>query len=108
MDLLAANVVVYSDGGGKASALRHPMYGRELVTRLFSQFRAWLETLGVVERRVAEVNGQPGAVFFDAESRAVLVVALDIAGGQVEAVRTITNPEKLRHLHERPVRVRAD
>jgi RNA polymerase sigma-70 factor (ECF subfamily) len=108
VDLLAADVVVYSDGGGKASALLHPLYGREHVTRLLSLFRDWLENLGAVERRVAEVNGHPGAVFFDAESRAVLVVALDIAGGQVEAVRTITNPEKLRHLHERPVRVRAD
>ncbi len=108
VDLLAADVVVYSDGGGKASALLHPLYGRERVTRLLSLFRDWLEALGAVERRVAEVNGQPGAVFFDAESRAVLVIALDIAGGQVIAVRTITNPEKLRHLHERPSRVRAD
>jgi hypothetical protein len=47
-------------------------------------------------------------VFFDAESQPVLVVALDIAGGQVIAVRTITNPEKLRHLHVRPSGVRKD
>jgi hypothetical protein len=43
-------------------------------------------------------------VFFDGEARAVLVIALDIAGGQVMAVRTITNPEKLRHLDARPTR----
>src|SRR5262249_4947845 len=71
-------------------------------------FRNWLEDLGAVERRVAEVNGQPGVVFFDAESQPVLVIALDIAGGQVIAVRTITNPEKLRHLRGRPPGVRKD
>jgi hypothetical protein len=45
-------------------------------------------------------------VFFDAESRAVLVLALDIAGGQIAAVRGINNPDKLRHLHERPAPAR--
>jgi RNA polymerase sigma-70 factor (ECF subfamily) len=92
---------MYSDGGGKASALWHPLYGREHVTRMLSMFRAWLEELGAVKRRAAEINGQPGAVFFDAEARAVLVVALDIAGGQIAAVRGINNPEKLRHLDRR-------
>jgi RNA polymerase sigma-70 factor (ECF subfamily) len=98
VDLLAADVVVYTDGGGKGPALRRPLYGREHVIRLFGNYRP--EALGAVALRTAEVNGQPGAVFFDAESRAVLVIALDIAGGQVIAVRTITNPDKLRHLAE--------
>jgi RNA polymerase sigma-70 factor, ECF subfamily len=106
VDLLAADVVVYTDGGGKGPAFPQPIYGRDHVTRLFSSYRP--ESLGSVEARSAEINGQPGKVFFDAESRAVLVIALDIAGGQVIAVRTITNPEKLRHLDERPVRASAD
>jgi hypothetical protein len=67
---------------------------------MLSMFRMWLADLAAVERRFAEVNGQPGAVFFDADGRAVLVVALDIAGGQVLAVWSVTNPEKLRHLHQ--------
>jgi RNA polymerase sigma-70 factor, ECF subfamily len=102
VELLAADVVVYTDGGGKGPALRHPLYGREHVVRLFSAYQP--ESLGAVASRTAEVNGQPGAVFFDAESRAVLVIALDIAGGQVIAVRTITNPDKLRHLDQLPIR----
>jgi RNA polymerase sigma-70 factor (ECF subfamily) len=99
VDLLAADVVVYTDGGGKGPAFPQPIYGREHVTRLFSAYQP--ASLGAVEVRIAEVNGQPGRVFFDAESRAVLVIALDIAGGQVIAVRTITNPDKLRHLDQR-------
>jgi RNA polymerase sigma-70 factor (ECF subfamily) len=71
---------------------------------IFSGYRP--EAIGAVERRLAEVNGQPGAVFFDAESRAVAVLALDIADGHVVAVRTITNPEKLRHLDRALVRGR--
>jgi RNA polymerase sigma-70 factor (ECF subfamily) len=106
VDLLAADVVLYTDGGGKGPAFRVPLYGRERVVRMFSGYRP--EVLGAVESRVAEVNGQPGRVFFDAESRAVLVIALDIASGQVVAVRTITNPDKLRHLDELPIRERAD
>jgi RNA polymerase sigma-70 factor (ECF subfamily) len=101
VDMLAADVVLYTDGGGKGPAFPQPIYGRERVLRLFSGYQP--EVLGAVQQRFAEVNGQPGVVFFDAESRAVLVIALDIAEGQVVAVRTITNPEKLRHLDERPV-----
>jgi RNA polymerase sigma-70 factor (ECF subfamily) len=96
VDLLSADAVVYTDGGGKGPAFPQPIYGRERVTRLFSHYAP--ENMGAVERRTAEINGQPGVVFFDAESRAVLVIGLDIAGGQVIAVRTITNPDKLRHL----------
>ncbi len=104
VDLLAADVVLYTDGGGKDPAFPQPIYGQERVIRLFGNYRP--EALGAVEQRPAEINGQPGVVFFDAESRAVGVIALDVSGGQVVAVRTITNPEKLRHLDERPFRVR--
>jgi RNA polymerase sigma-70 factor (ECF subfamily) len=48
--------------------------------------------------RLAEVNGQPGAVFFDAEGRPVVVVTLDIADDLVQSVRAIANPDKLGHL----------
>jgi RNA polymerase sigma-70 factor, ECF subfamily len=106
VDMLSADVVLYTDGGGKGPAFPQPIYGRDRVTRLFSSYHP--EALGTVESRVAEVNGQPGRVFFDAESRAVAVIALDIAGGQIVAVRSITNPEKLRHLDERPNRARGD
>jgi RNA polymerase sigma-70 factor (ECF subfamily) len=61
---------------------------------------AWLRTatrFGVTLRR-EEVNGQPGALFFDREGRLVSVVALDVAEGQIQGVSGIVNPNKLRHL----------
>ena len=45
-----------------------------------------------------EVNGQPGAVFLDGEGRVTNVWSLEIAGGAVQAVRSVINPDKLRHL----------
>jgi RNA polymerase sigma-70 factor (ECF subfamily) len=45
-----------------------------------------------------EVNGQPGAILRDREGKVALTFALDVLGGQVQAVRSVANPDKLRHL----------
>jgi len=95
--LLAADVVVYADGGGKAPAILRPVYGRERAVRLFSNVRP-PERLGVRSTRYAEINGQPGALYLDADGRPVAVVSLDIADDLVQTVRMISNPDKLRHL----------
>ncbi|MGH3006007.1 MAG: RNA polymerase sigma-70 factor [Gaiellaceae bacterium] len=95
--LLAADVVVYGDGGGKAPSWPRPIYGRERVARLFVGIGAQAQKLGVRSSPV-EVNGQPGAVFLDPEGRLTNVISLDIADGVVQTVRSIINPEKLRHL----------
>lgn len=96
--LLASDVVAYGDGGGKAVALAHPVNGRERVARLLLSPRARGERLAVSGMRPAEINGQPGAVFYDAEGRTVLVVTLDIVDDLVQTVRAVTNPDKLRHI----------
>ena len=54
--------------------------------------------VGGVSLWSVEVNGQPGALVLDPEGRLVNVLALDIADGQVQAIRSIVNPDKLRHL----------
>jgi RNA polymerase sigma-70 factor, ECF subfamily len=92
--LLAADVVAYGDGGGKAPAFPRPVYGREKVTRLFLRAKR----LDVASVHPVEVNGQPGALLFDPEGRLVVVVSLDIADGLVQTVRAVSNPEKLQHL----------
>jgi RNA polymerase sigma-70 factor (ECF subfamily) len=99
IELLAADVVVYGDGGGKAAAFPHPVHGRDRVMRLIHGIGTnGRVRLGVVDMRFAEVNGQPGAVFFDRDRRVVLVVSLDIADDQVQSLRAVSNPDKLRHL----------
>jgi RNA polymerase sigma-70 factor (ECF subfamily) len=47
-----------------------------------------------------EVNGQPGAITFDPEGRVINVMALDIADGRIQAIRSVVNPDKLHHLGE--------
>jgi RNA polymerase sigma-70 factor (TIGR02957 family) len=105
-NLLAHDVVLHGDGGGKAPALAQPLHGRDRVARTLA---AWSRTAvrfgGATVRRV-EVNGQPGAMFFDPHERLISVLALDIADGQVQAVRSIVNPDKLRHLGQ-PADLRA-
>jgi RNA polymerase sigma-70 factor, ECF subfamily len=96
--LLAADVVAYADGGGKAPAILRPLYGREQVIRLFGAARPFFERLGARSVRYAEINGQPGALYLDADGHPVLVLSLDIADDQVQTVRAINNPDKLRHL----------
>ena len=96
--MLAADVVVYGDGGGKAPAIPRPVYGRERVVRLLSNISRPSARLRLTSMRRVEVNGQPGALFVDRDERPVLVVSLDIADDQVQTVRAVSNPDKLRHL----------
>jgi len=98
LGLLAADVVAYGDGGGKAPAFPRPVFGRDRVARLFAGLRGRAEELRVTSLQPAAINGQPGAVFFDPEGHLILVVSLDIADDQVQAVRAVSNPDKLGHL----------
>ena len=97
LNLLAPDVVMIGDGGGKGQARLEPTHGSERVARfLLGLFRrAGKEgTYG----QPALVNGQPGAVVYDAAGRVVSVFALDIADGLVQAVRSVVNPDKLQHV----------
>ena len=96
--LLAADVVAYGDGGGKAPAFPRPIYGRDRVARLLLGRAAQGALLGVTGTTYVEINGQPGALFFDADGRPVAAVVLDIADDLVQTVRAVANPDKLRHL----------
>lgn len=96
--LLADDVVLRGDGGGKVPALGRPIRGRLTVARQLRTFRKTAARLGIVDIRRTEVNGQPGALTLDAEGKLVNVVTLDIAGGQIRGVNGVSNPDKLRHL----------
>jgi RNA polymerase sigma-70 factor (ECF subfamily) len=96
--LLAHDVVLTGDGGGKAPALARSLRGRSPVVRaVITWFRLGGRAPGVLLRR-AEVNGAPGAVILDAQQRLVAVMALDIAGDVITGISSIVNPDKLEHL----------
>ena len=70
---------------------------RAVARLMISGLRTLARFDGFTTRR-EEVNGQPGALFFDREDRLISVVILDIAEGQIQGVSAIVNPDKLRHL----------
>ena len=96
--LLAEDVVLHGDGGGKAPAIARPLFGRRRVARTLVNWARQASRFGGVTLRPTEVNRQPGAVFLDARGDLVSVMALDVAAGQIQAVRSIVNPDKLQHL----------
>jgi len=98
VSMLAADVVAYADGGGKGFAFPKPVHGRDKVARLLQAGAAQGRKLGVVEVRLAEINGQPGALFLDEDDVAIAAVSLDIVDGQVQTMHAVSNPEKLEHL----------
>jgi len=97
LGMLAPDVVLHADGGGKTQAIGKPLAGRLPVTRLLVGLFRRGRFIGAY-LRPAWVNGQPGAVFYDAEGRVISVIELDVADGVVEAIHSVVNPDKLGHL----------
>jgi len=96
--LLAADVVAYADGGGRAPAFPRPVHGRERVARLLQGPFARGGRLAVGGVRFTEINGQPGALVLDPDGVPMVAVSLDIADGYVQTLHAVSDPQKLAHL----------
>lgn len=94
---LAVNVSFHGDGGGKAPAVARTVAGVDKVLRLLVSLLGQGADIGMRTERVT-VNGQPGAINLTPEGEVVSVFVLDIADGQVQAIHSVVNPDKLRHL----------
>ena len=97
LQLVSDGAVFVGDGGGRAAALPEPIHGRDRVVHLLRAFANQSRRL-TLRFEPALVNGQPGAVVRDLDGLVVTVLALDIAGGAVQVVRSIVNPDKIAHL----------
>jgi hypothetical protein len=98
--LLAKDVVLHGDGGGKVPALARALHGAQRVARTLG---AWLRQGARIPGagiREVDVNGQPGALLLAGDGSLLGVWALDIADGQIQGISSIVNPDKLRHLGE--------
>lgn len=96
--LLAHDVALHGDGGGKVRALGHPVFGRRPVARTVLRFMRVLGDIDGYSIRPVEVNGHPGAMGLDGQQRVLYVLSLDIADGQIQGISGIVNPDKLHHL----------
>jgi RNA polymerase sigma-70 factor, ECF subfamily len=97
VELLAADVAVYGDGGGNVPSWPRPIFGRDRVARLLVGIGRQARELSL-GFRPAEINGQPGVMAFDPSGRLISVMTIDLSGGLVQTVRSVINPDKLRHL----------
>ena len=95
--VLAEDVVLRGDGGGKAPALGHSVVGRADVARTLLAWASMGERIGGAIRPVT-VNGGPGALVLDSDGLLIGVWAIDIADGAVRGVASIVNPDKLQHI----------
>ena len=93
MDLLAENVTLWADAGGKIkqAALR-PIVGRDAVARFSLGTVRFLPEDSRVE--LAEVNGQ-AAVIIRTSGQALFVLSIEVEAERIQAIRIIANPEKL-------------
>ena len=96
-ELLAADVQLVGDGGGKAPQLARSIIGAGHVARVLASVFPRLVSIDVT-MEPHEVNGQPGAVFRDRNNKVLYTLALDVLDGQIQAIRSVQNPDKLRHV----------
>ena len=96
-ELLAADVQMVGDGGGKAPQFAKAIIGADNVARVLAAIIPPLVRIGVVVEH-QEVNGQPGAIFRDRDSKVLNTLTLDILDGQIQTIRAVINPDKLGHL----------
>ncbi|MCC7451454.1 MAG: RNA polymerase sigma-70 factor [Anaerolineae bacterium] len=94
--LLAENVTIWSDGGGKVKASPRPIYGRHMAARFL---------LGIARfapqgyrGEVAEVNSQPAIIIYTPEDAVMSVFMFEINQGQIQEIRAVVNPDKLSHV----------
>jgi RNA polymerase sigma-70 factor (ECF subfamily) len=95
--MLASDVRLYSDGGGKRPAASRVLLGHDEVRRTFAAIDRLVRGHHGTLIRYAYVNGLPGFVTREADG-VLQTTALLIDGGRIRAIYVMRNPDKLRHL----------
>ncbi|WP_055701144.1 RNA polymerase sigma-70 factor [Streptomyces silaceus] len=96
-DLLAADVRLVGDGGGKAPQLARAVVGARSAARLLGTVFPLMLRIDVTFER-HDINGQPGAVFRAPDGTVLHTMVLDVREGRIQTIRTVLNPDKLGHL----------
>jgi RNA polymerase sigma-70 factor, ECF subfamily len=96
LGLMSKEIVLYADGGGKATAVPNPIYGADNVVRFLVGARRKLLPTDLV-RQVAQINGQPGVVSF-LHGRPHSVLTMEVTDGRVCNIYIVSNPDKLAQL----------
>ena len=95
--LLAEDVIVHGDGGGKAPQWSNPIVGADKVSRMFAGFGDQLRRIGAT-RESHGINGQSGVLFRGPHGGVMAVMSFEIVDRRIATIRSIVNPDKLDHL----------
>lgn len=95
--MLAADVSVHSDGGGKRRAAMRPIFGIEDVMKLHGGLARLFARKGSTFLRHAVINGLPGFVSMEADDT-LQTTALEISDGKIVGIYIMRNPDKLKHV----------
>jgi RNA polymerase sigma-70 factor, ECF subfamily len=96
--MLAADVSVHADGGGKRPAAARPIIGYDAVMKVSRSLAELFRKVGSTLVRTGFVNGLPGFITREADGE-LQTTALDIEDGKIAAIYVVRNPDKLKHLH---------
>jgi RNA polymerase sigma-70 factor (ECF subfamily) len=96
--MLAADVSLHADGGGKRPAATEPVIGFDAVMKVHEYLAAVMRDNQSKLVRTGLINGLPGFITREADGE-FSTTALDIEDGKIAAIYVVRNPDKLRHLH---------
>ncbi len=96
--MLADDVSIHADGGGKRPAAMQPITGFDAVMRAHERLAVLFRHQGSTFVRACFVNGLPGFVTREADGE-LQTTALDVEDGKITAIYVVRNPDKLKHLH---------
>jgi sigma-70-like protein len=98
--LLTTDVGMWSDGGGKASAARRPLLGRERVLTFLVGLHRTAVTRGLIRDAsltIEDVNSEPALVLrISGHLESIFVLSID--DDAISAIRVVRNPDKLEHI----------
>ena len=97
--LLAGDVSLHADGGGKRAAVAEPILGFAAVMKVLRLLAGFYSKKGSSQLvRTGFINGLPGFVTLEADGE-LQTTALELEDGKVAAIYVVRNPDKLQHLH---------
>ncbi len=97
IELLAEDVIIHGDGGGRVPQWSNPIVGADKVARVFGAFGHQLRRIGAT-LEPHRINGQPGILFRGPHGGVMAVMSFEVVDGRVATIRSIVNPDKLDHL----------
>ena len=97
IEVLAEDVIVHGDGGGKVPQWFEPIAGADKVARLFAQMGRQMQAMGATFE-LHRINGQPGVIFRGPGGGVFSVMSVEVVGGRVATIGSVVNPDKLGHL----------